>query len=114
MVIIIIVLSVISLANQNEVNCRRAKKASSVQYIYRKCGTHARRFPKHLRMDMARLKEDKEREREREREEEECENNNKFTKTEITVFKKSQYLAMYSSGLPTPGVATKAPDKFPD
>ena len=39
--IIIIVFSLIALINQNKVDPRRAKKVSSIQYGYRKCGTHA-------------------------------------------------------------------------
>ena len=52
--------SLIALRNQSKVDTWRAKKASSVQNGYRKSETHARVFPKHLRMGTARLQEDKE------------------------------------------------------
>ena len=37
-----------ALPNQNKVNLRRAKKASSIQYAYRRSGTHARVFSQTL------------------------------------------------------------------
>ena len=37
-IIIIIVISLTALSNQNNEDPRRAKKTSSIQYVYRKCG----------------------------------------------------------------------------
>ena len=42
---IIVLLNLISLPNHNEDDPKRKKRASSIQYGFRKCGTHARMFP---------------------------------------------------------------------
>ena len=49
-IIVIIVFSLIAAHNQNKVNPRSAKKASSMQYVRWKCGTPALVCPKHVRM----------------------------------------------------------------
>ena len=41
-IIIITVFNFVALQSQNKADRRRAKKASSIQYGYRKCETHAR------------------------------------------------------------------------
>ena len=69
MYIIIIVFCIISLPNRNNIDPRRAKKASSIQYGYRKWGTHARVFIKRLAHGTARMKENKETEKEDSRKE---------------------------------------------